>query len=56
LEIAQQALGSERGELLRRLAELGRPLGPPWSQDEKFAALAAWLAICGIPKSAQEIP
>ena len=55
LEIAQQALRSEPGALLRRLAELGKPLGSPWSQDEKFAALAAWLAFCGIPKSAQEI-
>ena len=31
--------------LLKRVAELGRPLGSPWSQDEKFAALAAWLAL-----------
>jgi len=30
--------------LLRRLAEIGKPLGPPWTQDQKFAALAAWLA------------
>ena len=27
------------------LAELGKPLGAPWSQDEKFAVLAAWLAL-----------
>jgi hypothetical protein len=55
LEIAQKALRSEPGALLRRLAELGKPLGSPWSQDEKFATLAAWLAFCGIPKSAQKI-
>jgi hypothetical protein len=30
-----------------RLAELGRMLGPPWRQDEKFATLAAWLALAG---------
>jgi hypothetical protein len=24
---------------------LGRPFGSPWSQDEKFATLAAWLAL-----------
>ena len=29
----------------RHLAEWGRALGPPWRQDEKFAALAAWLAL-----------
>lgn len=32
-------------ELPRRLTDLGRALGPPWTQDEKFAALAAWLAL-----------
>lgn len=31
--------------LKRLLMELGKPLGAPWSQDEKFAALAAWLAL-----------
>jgi len=36
------------GELKRRLAELGKPLGPPWGQDEKFAALIAWLALASV--------
>jgi hypothetical protein len=31
--------------LLPRLSEMGRPLGPPWRQDEKLAALVAWLAL-----------
>jgi hypothetical protein len=31
--------------LLKRVTELGRPLGAPWSQDEKYAALGAWLAL-----------
>jgi hypothetical protein len=31
--------------LTRHLAEMGRLIGPPWSQDQKFAALAAWLAL-----------
>ncbi len=31
--------------LLQQAKELGRPLGSPWSRDEKFAALAAWLAL-----------
>jgi hypothetical protein len=30
-----------------RVAALGKPLGPPWSQDEKLAALAAWLVMTG---------
>jgi hypothetical protein len=28
-----------------RLAALGKPLGPPWTQDEKLASLAAWLVL-----------
>lgn len=31
-------------ELLRRVTEMGKPFGAPWSQDEKFATLVAWLA------------
>jgi hypothetical protein len=27
------------------VAEMGRSIGPPWRQDEKFAALVAWLAL-----------
>lgn len=56
LEIGQQALRTEPAALVCRLAELGRPLGPPWAQDEKFATLAAWLALRGIPKRSSEIP
>lgn len=39
-------------ELLRRITELGRPLGAPWSQDEKFATVAAWLAMASKPSVA----
>jgi len=31
--------------LLRRVTELGKPYGAPWSQDEKYATLIAWLAL-----------
>ena len=34
-------------QLERRVADLGKPLGPPWSQDQKCAALVAWLALSG---------
>ena len=30
-----------------RLTAIGKPLGPPWTQDQKLAALAAWLALSG---------
>jgi hypothetical protein len=42
---AAQTLGRTEEGLLREVTELGRPLGAPWSQDEKFAALAAWVAL-----------
>jgi hypothetical protein len=32
-------------ELKRRVQEMGKPLGPPWTQDQKYAALAAWMAL-----------
>ncbi|MBS1842138.1 MAG: hypothetical protein JSS69_06035 [Acidobacteria bacterium] len=31
--------------LTRKVADLGKSLGPPWTQDEKFATLAAWLTL-----------
>jgi hypothetical protein len=45
LECAGQVLRLKGDALMRRVTELGRPLGSPWSQDEKFATLAAWLAL-----------
>jgi hypothetical protein len=44
LGYAGQVLRAKPNELMRRVTELGRSLGAPWSQDEKFATLAAWLA------------
>ena len=49
LRCAKQTLRFQPAGLLRRVTELGRPFGSPWSQDEKFAALAAWLSLSGIP-------
>jgi hypothetical protein len=34
-------------KLQRTLDQLGKMVGPPWQQDQKFAALAAWLAAAG---------
>ena len=42
---ASKALGVQPAALKRRVASLGKTLGPPWSQDEKFAALGAWLTL-----------
>jgi len=45
LERAVNALHLQHSELRRHLTNLGHPLGPPWAQDEKFAALVAWLSL-----------
>lgn len=36
-------------ELEGRIAALGKSIGPPWSQDQKYAALAAWLGLADYP-------
>lgn len=45
LESGRRTLHIQPAALLRQLAELGKLFGSPWSQDEKFATLAAWLAL-----------
>lgn len=45
LERAVNILHLQPNDLRRHLTNLGRPLGSPWSQDEKFATLAAWLSL-----------
>ena len=45
VETASEALGLGAEELPRRLADLGAEFGPPWTQDEKLAALVAWLSL-----------
>jgi hypothetical protein len=45
LDRATQTFRLKPEGLLRRVTELGRPYGAPWSQDEKFATLAAWMAM-----------
>ena len=44
-ERAARSLRRSAAELGRRLAAWGKTLGPPWTQDEKRAALVAWLAL-----------
>jgi hypothetical protein len=45
LDHGGQALRTNREKLLQRLTELGSAFGSPWTQDEKYAALAAWLVL-----------
>jgi len=51
LDRAEQVLRLNGNGLMRRVTELGRPLGSPWSQDEKFATIAAWLALAAPAKN-----
>lgn len=50
INTACQTLGLAPATLTTRLTALGKPMGSPWSEDEKFAALAAWLALRPKPK------
>ena len=38
-------------EIPLRFTELGRGIGPPWTQDQKLATLAAWLALAAAGRS-----
>jgi hypothetical protein len=42
---APRALRRTAAELRSRVAEWGKAVGSPWTQDEKRAALAAWMAL-----------
>ena len=42
---AAAALGLAADDLQLRVAGLGKSIGPPWRQDEKLCAIAAWLAL-----------
>ena len=55
LDRAGQSLRRKPNDLMRRVTELGRPLGAPWSQDEKFATLAAWLALASPSKHNRKV-
>lgn len=45
IERAVHALRLQPKELQHRLTNLGHSFGSPWTQDEKLAALVAWLSL-----------
>jgi hypothetical protein len=47
--VAARSLRHSTADLAGRLADWGKALGPPWTQDEKRAALVAWLALACPP-------
>jgi hypothetical protein len=38
------ALESQETDLVKKLATIGKSVGPPWGKDQKDAALAAMVA------------
>ena len=48
---AAVAFGVPAEELRSNIEGLGRTLGSPWRQDEKYAALVGWLALAEVPKA-----
>jgi hypothetical protein len=46
LACASSTLRRKPAALTSTVADLGKALGSPWTQDEKFATLVAWLALC----------
>ncbi len=53
LATASTSLRRKAAALTTFITNLGKPLGSPWTQDEKFATLAGWLALCN---SSQKSP
>ena len=47
LEHAETALATTPSSLLKKIAALGKSVGPPWGKDQKDAALAAMIALHG---------
>jgi hypothetical protein len=44
-EQGESELGVAQDELRHSIDQLRREVGPPWAQDQKLAALAAWIAL-----------
>ena len=53
-ERARVVLGKIGGPLKKKIAGLGKTLGPPWTGDQKNAALAARIALAAGRKTAGE--
>ena len=44
-ERARKIFGDKASQIKQRVSGLGKRLGPPWTQDEKLASLAAILVL-----------
>jgi hypothetical protein len=46
----EKEMQARANDVCLRLAEIGKPIGPPWTQDQKYAALVAWMALEKSPR------
>ena len=53
---AAKDLRTPAEKLRKRLTELGRTIGPPWTQDEKYSALLGWMLLTGAAKRSGRSP
>jgi hypothetical protein len=49
MEVELQKLPIPAAAAKARIAEFGKLMGPPWTQDEKLAAFGAWLMLTLLP-------
>lgn len=49
MEVELQKLPVPAAAAKARIAEFGKLMGPPWTQDEKLAAFGAWLMLALLP-------
>src|SRR6266446_4823368 len=56
-EQAQRALAASVISVRKTIASLGKSVGPPWGQDQKYASLAAMTALQGrVPRASSAQP
>jgi len=42
---AKSVLGKSATAAVKKISQMGKSIGPPWTQDHKSAALAAWIVL-----------
>jgi hypothetical protein len=42
---AKSVLGKSAAAAVKKISQMGKSIGPPWTQDHKSAALAAWIGL-----------
>jgi hypothetical protein len=53
---APAVLKTSEDALRRQIADMGKRIGPPWTQDQKQSALAAWMALATASETGSQAP